>query len=76
MASKRQLKRIAKIYCASLLNSTQTSLVFEDTGLSDDEIDYIDKEIKRIAVNFLKENESTVSDAEKIVEEVINKNKK
>lgn len=76
MANKRQLKKISKLFCASIINNIEASWVFENSGLTQEEIDYIDEELKKIAKGFLNEGETTCTNTKDIVEQVLsNKNK-
>lgn len=60
-ASNVLLKEIAKEWVAIMVSQLEPSLAFEDFALNEEEIDYIQKEVHRIAKRIAKSMKTPVS---------------
>lgn len=60
--NKRILKEIAKRFCKSVLYNSEASVHFDDTGLTEEEVEFIQKEIEAIASRITKLETITSTD--------------
>jgi hypothetical protein len=68
--TKTQLKKIAFMHSAGVLMATESLIAFSGSGLTNDEMAYIDKTINKIALKLLNGN-TPIFDANEIVNKVL-----
>ena len=71
MANKHDLKKIARIHAGSLIRNTECIWAFADSGLTEEEIRYLDKQMELLSDQLLQGFEP-MSNADDIVKFVLN----
>ena len=71
MANKIQLRRIARIHAASMIRNTECTWAFADSGLSNEDIAYLDNQMQTLSDKMLK-TDPPFANADQIVLFVLN----
>lgn len=70
MANKFQLKKIARIHAASVIRNTECTFAFGASGLTEDEIVYLDSQMQYLSDDML-QGFPPFADANEIVKFVL-----